>query len=557
MSLTLTDLTGGGTTARRELPNALVRAADSDKRTVTGVGVPYGEELVTPWFRERFEPGACDDDAEALAYWRHSDPIGVLASARDTDAGREVTLRLSQTATADEALTLARDGVIRSLSIGFEPIEWREEHDEDEDVPLIVHTKVRVREYSLVPFPAYETASISSVRDRDTPKENPVPENTNLPADLVREADLTALGDQLRSDMQDAVRTAQLAGAGDGSTDRLSAASEFRGLGDFIKTLASSDAPAERRQLAQQLYRDVVTTDVPALQTGPGFVGDLTRRIQARRRWINRFTTKPLPAKGMTVDYARRTGSATVAEQENQLDPLAKGSKFGMKPASAKVRTFGGAETVSQQVIDRIPEDQVAAIFEAFAYAYAEETDQAMQAHVVAELDAQLAAGTNTLDMPASPGAFDWIAAVVDAAEHFDGTAYAYSELAVSSDIFKALASEAGTDGRPLLSLHSGSTATNVVGTLNLPAIEGNLLNVPVRLLSGTIGRALFMDTEAFAFYESPGAPFRLQQDQILNLSRDLAVYGYGAFTTPHPEAILPVSFATGATTAPDAGTAE
>ena len=108
MSLTLTDLTGGGSTARRELPNALVRAADSDKRTVTGVGVPYGEELVTPWFRERFEPGACDEDAEALAYWRHSAPIGVLSSARDTDAGREVTLRLSQTATADEALTLAR-----------------------------------------------------------------------------------------------------------------------------------------------------------------------------------------------------------------------------------------------------------------------------------------------------------------------------------------------------------------------------------------------------------------------------------------------------------------
>lgn len=367
---------------------------------------------------------------------------------------------------------------------------------------------------------------------------------TTLPADLIREADLSAFGDQLRSDMQDAVRAAQLTAGTAGEPDRLAAGAEFRSMGAFVKALVSEDTPAERRQLAQQLYRDVVTTDVPELQNGPGFIGDLTRKVQARRRWINRFTTKPLPTKGMSVDYVRRTGSAQVAEQANQLDPLVKGSAFGATSAQAPVRTFGGAETIAQQVIDRIPEDHVGAIFEALAFAYAEETDRAMQTHVVAELDAQLTAGTDVLDMPASPGAFDWINAVVDAAEHFDGTAYAYSELAVSSDIFKALASEAGTDGRPLLSVHSGSGTTNVVGTLNLPQIEGNLLNVPVRLLSGTTGRALFMDPVAFEFRESPGAPFRLQQDQILNLSRDLAVYGYGAMLTPHPAAVLPVAFA-------------
>lgn len=545
MTITLNDLTGGTGIARREMPTAQVRAADTDQRTVTGIGVPYTEELVTPWFRERFAPGSCDDDAAALAYYQHREPIGTLVASRDTEAGREVTLKLSTTTTADEALTLARDGVIRSLSIGFEPVEWTEEYTEDEETPLITHTKVRVREYSLVPFPAYETAGISAIRSHPTEQDTPMDPKA-LPADLVRTADLEDTTKNLRAELTDAIRAARVSFAGETSDPSpLEAASEFRSFGDFVHTLVASDAPAERKALAQTLYRDVVTTDVDVLAQGPGFIGDLTQKIQARRRWITRFTTKPLPAKGMTVDYVRRTRTATVGEQLKELDPLPKGTTRGVTSASAPVRTFGGAETVSRQVIDRLPEDEVAGIFEAMAYVYAEETDKAMSQHIIKELDAQLKAGTNVLNMPAAPGAFDWISAVVDAAEHYDSSAYGFTELALSSDIFKALATEAGTDGRPLLSLNAGTGATNVVGTLNLPKIEGNLLNVPVTLLAGTTGRALFMDPIAFEFRESPGAPFRLTDDEPLNLSRDLAVYGYGAFLTPHPDALLSVKFAT------------
>lgn len=547
MTITLKDLTNAGGLVRRELPASMVRAEDTntDARTVTGIGVPYGVETDLGWFRETFEPGACDDDATALAFFRHSDPIGLVAASKDTTAGREVTLKLSKTPTADEALTLARDGVIRSLSIGFEPVEWREEHDDEHDEPLIVHTKVRVREYSLVPFPAYDAAEITRVRQRPDLKETPM-DPIKLPEDLIRSNDLDEFGNNLRAELTDTVRKAMLSGAGDKPANKLEAASEFRSMGAFVHALVGSDVPAERKQLAQALYRDVTTTDVGELKQGPGWIGDLTKKLQARRRWISRFTSKPLPSKGMTVDYVRRTRTATVGEQKKQLDPLPKGTTRGVTSASAPVRTFGGAETVSRQVIDRLPEDEVAAIFEAMAYAYAEETDQAMQTHIISELDSILSTGGDkVLTMPASPGAFDWISTVVDAAEHYDGTAYGFTELAVSSDIFKSLATEAGTDGRPLLSLHSGTGSTNVVGTLNLPKIEGNLLNVPVRLLGGTTARALFLDPVAFEFRESPGAPFRLTDDEPLNLSRDLAVYGYGAFLTPHPDALLPIQFGT------------
>ncbi|MDO5618025.1 HK97 family phage prohead protease [Kocuria sp.] len=553
MTLTLNDLTRGQDLARRDLTAVRVRAAtaDTDTRTVTGIGVPYGEELVTPWFRERFEPGACDDDADALAYYRHRDPIGLLTAATETDTGREVTLKLSEVPTADEALTLARDGVIRSLSIGFEPLEWREEHDDDHNTPLIVHTKVRVREYSLVPFPAYETATITSVRAAEhAHKENPMPDTpkVELPADLIRSTDLDTFAESLRADLSDDIRRAQLGAASTGTPTGpdLSAATEFRSAGDFLKALVSDRTDAERKAVATALYRNVVTGDIPLdhLSQAPGFIGDLTKKVAARRKWINRFTTKPLPDDGMSVSYIRRESHARVAEQKKELDPLVKGSGRSVTTKTAPVRTFGGAETLSQQVIDRMPTDEIAAIFADMVYAYAEETDQAMAAHVVAELDRILAAGGDkVLTMPADPGAFDWITAIVDAAEHYEGSVYSYTELALSGDVFKALASEAGTDGRPLLSVHQGTGTANVVGTLNLPQIEGNLLNVPVRLLSGTTGRALFLDPMAFEFRESPGAPFRLQANQPLNLSHDIAAYGYAAMLTPHPDALLPIKF--------------
>ena len=141
----------------------------------------------------------------------------------------------------------------------------------------------------------------------------------------------------------------------------------------------------------------------------------------------------------------------------------------------------------------------------------------------------------------AGSSAFDWIDTVVDAAGIFEDRGYDLQALALSPDKFKALAHEAGTDGRPLLTV-SGQ-GVNVVGELNLPQASGDLLRVPVNVLHGTTGHAMFYDPIAIQVRESAGAPFQLQDDNVLNLSRDFAVYGYMAHLTPYPDAILPVAF--------------
>ena len=180
-------------------------------------------------------------------------------------------------------------------------------------------------------------------------------------------------------------------------------------------------------------------------------------------------------------------------------------------------------------------------MFEAFVRAYGRVTEAATRIFAVAQIDAIIAAAEagTVATIPASWSAFDWIDVLVDSSERFDELGYSLDELALSPDLFKQLAAEAGTDGRPLLEV--SGTGSNVMGSLNLPKVSGNLLRLPVTVLPGTTGRGMFYDPSAIETLESPGAPFWLQEDRALNLARDYACYGYVAHIAPHPQAILPV----------------
>lgn len=527
-----------------------IRAKDDAGRTFVGLGVPYGEEIELWGIRERFEPGSVEldpDGVPSLVLWQHraDEPIGRITAGRDTEAGFEIEGALSDTARGREVATLLRDGVISRLSIGFRPEEYRVETGEDDDTELIVHTRVRAHEFSLVSFPAYPTATVTKVRHRTAPEEDHPMTATTVPQDVVTRSELDAATETITARVEDVQRAMAELGPGAGADQLETRAAEFDSLGDWIQSIA--DVRSNRHDVAMTLYRDITTSDVPSkLVNTPGFIGDLTKRVVERRRWTNLFRSRALPSKGMSVDYIKTLVTATVAEQQNQLDALAKGAGFEVTPASSPVRTFGGAETVARQVIDRSEAWALTSMFEAFGLQYARETEAATKTYITAEIQKILTAGEaeTTVDVPAEFGAFDWIDAIVDSAGIFEDLGYALQFLAVSKDVFKRLASEAGTDGRPLLTV--SGTGSNVVGQMNLPAASGELMRVSVQTLhNAAANTAAFIDPVAIETLESPGAPFWLQQDEVLNLSRDYACYGYMAHITPHPRALLPVNFTT------------
>jgi HK97 family phage prohead protease len=156
----------------RSFPELTVRA-DGTGRTIGGLVVPYNRAARVsdggPAYDEMFVQGSTTrtiqhrgDRIKLLSQHNsRSNPLGVAVrdSWRETPDGLYGEFKVSRTAAGDEALELVRDGALDSFSIGFTPIK----HEKRDGVT--VRTEVALREVSLVTFPAYDDARISTVRD--------------------------------------------------------------------------------------------------------------------------------------------------------------------------------------------------------------------------------------------------------------------------------------------------------------------------------------------------------------------------------------------------------
>ncbi|MFE3443170.1 HK97 family phage prohead protease [Nocardia sp. NPDC059180] len=152
---------------------------DTTGRTVHGTVVPYGEIATVRDFpsgrsyRERFQMGAFARSIEQRGHKirlliQHSErslPVGQAVELTEVSTGLRAVFLISDTTAGNDALTLIRDGIIDSFSIGFSPI--RDHIDSD---GVVVRTEAAMREVSLVTTsPAYSKALIAGVRTQDVP----------------------------------------------------------------------------------------------------------------------------------------------------------------------------------------------------------------------------------------------------------------------------------------------------------------------------------------------------------------------------------------------------
>lgn len=523
---------------------AQVRAAGTNgQMEFTGIGVPYGERIeVMDWFgrhTEEFEPGSVElAETGAKIYWRHGEIIGRLIEGRDTDNGYELDAKISDTTLGRDAYTMLRDGTIDRLSIGFQPLEWRED-----DEGHITYTKVRAVEFSLVPNPAYSSASVSAVRSAQPT----TPKGKTMDTETLTRDDLTPVNDALgKIERQMALLQANQGTSGP-------SAPQYRSMGEFLKAIAAGDSDAAEfhRQYTtgefQRAYSGGTTGDAALTDT---FVGNFIKLVAQRRRIMNKFSTGTLPAKGMNVDYVQLLDDGTVvAKQAGEGEPLPFG-KVTLKRDSAPVETYGGYGDLSLQLVNRSDTPVVDTTLEAFGLRYAKVTNAAVATEVNQVITDRLAAFNDATDpdetaavtLAATRTPDEWLDLIVDAAMNREDSGFAIEGLMVSVEIFKQLIRLKDGDHRLMAVYGQGMNQT---GRLDLSAVSGELANITVDLLPGVTGdRAVFYDPVAIKTLESPGAPARLQDENIINLTKQFSVHGDMAILTPFPEAVLPVNFA-------------
>jgi HK97 family phage prohead protease len=493
------------------------RLEDTEERTVTGLAVPYGQIAdIGGQYQERFAPGAIDSVEGVKLFWNHSDIIGHVVEGRDTEAGYEIKAKVASTSLGNDVLELMRSGSVDKFSVGFIPVEQTREGD------LVTRTKIMLKEVSAVPFPAFSKASITQVREeQETAPEEPLSIETESELENNIELDVRQIQDEV-AELRRVVESAAPA-------ELEAPAMIHRSAGEALKAIAHGD------ELALRAYTGGTTADAIMKD---GWVGDLTRLVDEAAILRGVFGSAALPNEGNFIEYGvLDANTMDVDVQAAEGDDLAFG-KVSVKTETAPVKTLGGWTQLTRQEIERSSTNILDLSLRAQAIQVGKALNTLTRAAYVTAHAAQVTAG-NTVSVPASFDYADWIAAITDASLKFQNIGLGISALIVDPATFKALAGMQGADGRPVL-LITGQGINNV-GTLDLNGLAGNIANVTVVLDPALDGEVAFVNSAAMTVYGSPVV--RLQDENIINLSKDFSVYTYAAIANEVPAAIVPVVF--------------
>lgn len=472
-----------------------VRAAEPDgapSRTIEGVAVPWNvDAVVSDGTTVRFLPGSLPEDGPSPKFIRDHQlekPIGIVSERVDTGDVMMFAARVSATRDGDEALTLALDGVLDSVSVGVEPVEYTF------DGPTLVVSRGIWRELSLVPFGAFADARVASVA-ATTPTPEPVDEpedgKESPPVDTPTPAPVEAA--------PAVVPTAPLT---------LSAAPRLTPA-----TWLSFAARGREHEILATAAEGVIG-DVPGIMPEP-LIGSIYDTLNSRRPFVSAVGTRAMPAGGETFYRRKITQHTDVTLQAAEFDELASQALL-IDRVQVDKKTYGGYVDLSEQMVDWTDPAAVGLVLEDLARVYAKATETAAcsilttGAVVDEEID-DWSDGDEVLD--ALYDASNTIMAAIDSLP---------THLMVSPDRYADLGKMKDANGNRLFPAVGPSNAAGSVVPTEYRNVLGLTVVVSPQFSSGTF---ILGSPQGIELFENQKGSIRV--DQPATLSTRLAFRGY------------------------------
>jgi HK97 family phage prohead protease len=485
------------------------RADDGGDIIGTGYGmaVPYGVEIEYDGMRESFAPGAFDTAAvvgKPLAY-RHNEPIGVITAASNEPDGLYIDFDVVNTSLGRDAATLMRTGSSRGLSVGFAPLESKRTQGKN----AIVYTKAALAEVSLTHQPAYSTAGVGSIREDHMSVETVEDAAPAVVADIqAREAI-----DELRREVQSVAHVAE----------PVHPLAQFRSFGEYSKAVLEG---FDSRALVDQ-----VTDNNPGVLP-PVWLMQVRGIIDLGRPVITGVGgPQSAGTSGLDINWPYFDGNLTtiVEAQANEKDEV-NSVRIDIKKGTASLATYAAGSDISYQLLQRSMPSYLDAHNRIMAASYSTVTDRKFTDDMW-----QLGSGTETYDLSADTTGATFRATVFEASMKCeDATGVPATIVYASTALMTAIGGWESFYPAPY-------GVQNVSGVATASTLQVNVSGLRVvraKWLDGAAARhAIVTNGEAARWIED--GPRLAQAENVSQIGRDIAIYGYGVTAAYLPAGIV------------------
>jgi HK97 family phage prohead protease len=478
--------------------------------TGTGRAVPYGVEIEIGGVRESFARDAFNVDeviGKPLAY-RHNEPVGIITGAENREDGLYIDFDIVNTTLGRDAATLARTGASRGLSVGFNPIKsaWTKTRD------AVQHMSAGLQEVSLTPYPAYATAGVSAIR-----------EDEGVPmSETIVETEVVSVDTEAREAIANVRESLAGIEARAFTATAVHPLAAYRTFGEYSKAVLAGEV--ESRALADQ-----ITANNDGVLP-PNWMMDVKRIVDLGRPAITAMGVESAGVTGLEFAWPYFDGdlATIVAEQETEKTEV-NSVRIDIEKGTATLDTYAAGSDISYQLLQRSSPSYLDAHNRIMANSYSFITNKAfadaLEARVCAgsDLPYNIAGDTDGLDFRE----YVFEASVLVETE----TGLPATVVLVGSSLFRKFGGWSSFNPATY-------SVQNVSGVATASTLAVNVSGLPVvHVRTLPANRAIISNTTTASWIED--GPQLATAENVANLGRDIAIYGYGTTAIYNPCGIV------------------
>jgi HK97 family phage prohead protease len=534
--------------------NQEIQAADTERRTVSGLVAPYGEIGFTSAGPVMFERGsiAITEASQIKLLMQHQadKPVGRAISFSDSTDGVYGSFKLSSSTRGQDALVLAQENLVSGLSVGVDVTASKPMGD------YLLVTAAVLKEVSLVESAAFSSASVTDIaaaraalEAATSTKEKTTTINTTI-VEIETET-------ETETESEAAVTTAPENTPEETPVDAPVEVEKVEAARKIIRpsvldsqrvrTPITSMATYTEHKIKAAMGNDdsrlYVTAADDSFTTNPAFnptqyLSEFVSNTNFDTPMINALSSGALPPTGNTIQVPSLvtsagggSGVAPVVTFEAEAGAV---ENTGMvtEYLSGTVKKYAGMNTLSVELLERAQDPNFyAELTNQLQRAYSLATDAAVIADVVA------GGVQGTAVAATSAGIISYVS--TESANIYKNTSYFARNYVAGPSQWSLLMGATDSTGRPI---YNAAAPMNSGGLSTPTSIRGNVLGLDLyvdhQMVATTIDDSAFIVApEAMTVYRSPQA--YMSVNVVSNLQVQVAIYGFMATIVKMPNGLV------------------